>query len=173
MLKQVFNSINDNKISIIVDLIVNDMSESNIDSKLIKQNGDTLSQKDEKLVEMSNGCICCTLREDLLEEIQHLEKANKFDHLIIESTGISEPMPVAETFDFVDEDGFTLKDLAQLDTMVTVVDTYNFSKDFKSTEILTDEEFNRVPEFWETFESPFDIQVIQSEEEHGELTEVQ
>jgi len=134
------NHILNNKEGLKVALIVNDMSEINIDSKLIRKNGDALSQKDEKLVELSNGCICCTLREDLLEEIQRLAKEDRFDYLIIESTGISEPMPVAETFDFVDEDGFTLKDLAQLDTMVTVVDTYNFSKDFKSTEILTDRE---------------------------------
>lgn len=132
------NHILNNKEGLKVALIVNDMSEINIDAQLIKNNGDTLSQKDEKLVEMSNGCICCTLREDLLEEVQHLAKENRFDYLIIESTGISEPMPVAETFDFEDESGFSLKDIAQLDTMVTVVDSYNFSKDFKSIDILTD-----------------------------------
>ncbi len=129
-----------NKEGLKVALIVNDMAELNIDSKLIQKNGDALSQKDEKLVELSNGCICCTLREDLLEEIQKLAKEEKFDYLIIESTGISEPMPVAETFEFEDEDGFSLKDVATLDTMVTVVDTFNFSKDFKSTDILTDRE---------------------------------
>jgi G3E family GTPase len=134
------NHILNNKEGLKVALIVNDMSEINIDSQLIRKNGDLLSQKDEKLVELSNGCICCTLREDLLEEIQILAKANKYDYLIIESTGISEPMPVAETFDFEDEEGFSLKEIAQLDTMVTVVDSYNFSKNFKSIEILTDRE---------------------------------
>ena len=129
-----------NKQGLKVALIVNDMAELNIDSQLIKQNGDALSQKDEKLVELSNGCICCTLREDLLEEIQKLAKEERFDYLIIESTGISEPMPVAETFEFEDEDGFSLKDVAALDTMVTVVDTYNFAKDFKSQDVLTDRE---------------------------------
>ncbi|MCM8536075.1 MAG: GTP-binding protein [Lentisphaeraceae bacterium] len=129
-----------NKEGLKVALIVNDMAEINIDSQLISKNGDALSQKDEKLVELSNGCICCTLREDLLEEIQKLAKENRFDYLVIESTGISEPMPVAETFEFEDEDGFSLKDVATLDTMVTVVDTFNFSKDFKSADILTDRE---------------------------------
>ena len=129
-----------NKEGLKVALIVNDMAELNIDSQLIKQNGDALSQKDEKLVELSNGCICCTLREDLLEEIQKLAKEERFDYLIIESTGISEPMPVAETFEFEDEDGFSLKNVATLDTMVTVVDTYNFAKDFKSQDVLTDRE---------------------------------
>jgi len=129
-----------NKEGLKVALIVNDMAELNIDSQLIKNNGDLLSQKDEKLVELSNGCICCTLREDLLEEIQKLAKDEKFDYLIIESTGISEPMPVAETFEFEDEEGFSLKEVSTLDTMVTVVDTYNFAKDFKSQDILTDRE---------------------------------
>lgn len=128
-----------NKEGLKVALIVNDMADINIDSQLIKSD-DALSQKDEKLVELSNGCICCTLREDLLEEIQRLAKEERFDYLLIESTGISEPMPVAETFEFEDEDGFSLKDVATLDTMVTVVDTFNFSKDFKSTDILTDRE---------------------------------
>lgn len=129
-----------NKEGLKVALIVNDMAELNIDAQLIKKEGGTLSQKDEKLVELSNGCICCTLREDLLEEIQKLAKEEKFDYLIIESTGISEPMPVAETFEFEDENGFSLKDVATLDTMVTVVDTYNFARDFKSTDVLTDRE---------------------------------
>lgn len=128
-----------NKQGLKVALIVNDMADINIDSNLIK-NEDVLSQTDEKLVEMTNGCICCTLREDLLEEIQRLAKEDRFDYLIIESTGISEPMPVAETFEFEDEDGFSLRAISELDTMVTVVDTYNFSRDFKSTEILTDRE---------------------------------
>ena len=128
-----------NKEGLKVALIVNDMAEINIDSQLINKE-DALSRTDEKLVEMSNGCICCTLREDLLEEIQRLAKEGRFDYLLIESTGISEPMPVAETFEFEDEDGFSLKDVATLDTMVTVVDTLNFSKDFKSTDVLTDRE---------------------------------
>ena len=128
-----------NKEGLKVALIVNDMAEINIDSQLINKE-DALSQKDEKLIELSNGCICCTLREDLLEEIQRLAKEGRFDYLLIESTGISEPMPVAETFEFEDEDGFSLKDVATLDTMVTVVDTLNFSKDFKSTDVLTDRE---------------------------------
>lgn len=129
-----------NKEGLKVALIVNDMAELNIDAQLIKKDGGALTQKDEKLVELSNGCICCTLREDLLEEIQKLAKEEKFDYLIIESTGISEPMPVAETFEFEDENGFSLKEVATLDTMVTVVDTYNFAKDFKSTDVLTDRE---------------------------------
>lgn len=129
-----------NKEGLRLALIVNDMADINIDAQLIKKNGDVLSHTDENLVEMTNGCICCTLREDLLEEIQKLAKQDRFDYLIIESTGISEPMPVAETFEFVDEDGFCLRDLAELDTMVTVVDTFNFSRDFKSVDILTDRE---------------------------------
>ena len=128
------NHILNNKEGLKVALIVNDMAEINIDSKLISKNGDALSQKDEKLVEMSNGCICCTLREDLLEEITRLARAQKFDYLIIESTGISEPMPVAETFDFEDADGFSLKNEAQLDTMVTVVDGVNFLKDYEQAQ---------------------------------------
>ena len=129
-----------NKEGLKVALIVNDMAEINIDADLISKDGGSLSQKNESLVEMSNGCICCTLREDLLEEIGKLAKEERFDYLIIESTGISEPMPVAETFEFEDEEGFSLKSISKLDTMVTVVDTFNFSKDFKSVDILTDRE---------------------------------
>ena len=112
-----------------VAVIVNDMSEINIDASLVK-NEVSLNRSEEKLVEMSNGCICCTLREDLLIEINKLAKDSKFDYLVIESTGISEPLPVAETFTFADESGESLSDVARLDTMVTVVDAVNFLKDY-------------------------------------------
>lgn len=113
-----------------VAVIVNDMSEINIDSATVA-NEVSLSRSDEKLVEMSNGCICCTLREDLLLEVTKLAKDGRFDYLVIESTGISEPLPIAETFTFSDEDGISLSDVATLDTMVTVVDAVNFLKDFE------------------------------------------
>lgn len=113
-----------------VAVIVNDMSEINIDS-LTVANEVSLNRSDEKLVEMSNGCICCTLREDLLLEVTALAKDGRFDYLVIESTGISEPLPVAETFTFCDEDGISLSDVATLDTMVTVVDAVNFLKDYE------------------------------------------
>jgi len=119
-----------------VAVIVNDMSEVNIDAQLVREGGAELSRSDEKLVEMSNGCICCTLREDLLIEITRLAKENRFDYLLIESTGISEPLPVAETFTFRDEDGLSLSDVAELDTMVTVVDGYNFLKDYSSRDFI-------------------------------------
>ena len=118
-----------------VAVIVNDMSEINIDAAIIK-NEVTLSHSEEKLVEMSNGCICCTLREDLLSEIRRLAAEGKFDYLVIESTGISEPLPVAETFTFVDENGVSLSDIARLDTMVTVVDAVNFLKDYDEAKYL-------------------------------------
>lgn len=118
-----------------VAVIVNDMSEINIDTSMI-QNDVSLNHKEEKLVEMSNGCICCTLREDLLEEVTKLAKARKFDYLLIESTGISEPLPVAETFTFEDEDGISLSDVSKLDTMVTVVDAVNFLKDYNEAKYL-------------------------------------
>ena len=105
-----------------VAVIVNDMSEVNIDASLIKNGSARLSRTNETLIEMSNGCICCTLREDLMIEVSKLAKQNRFDHLIIESTGISEPLPVAETFTFEDDQGNQLNDLARLHTMVTVVD---------------------------------------------------
>ncbi|AEF53406.1 zinc metallochaperone GTPase ZigA [Marinomonas posidonica] len=120
-----------------VAVIVNDMSEINIDSEII-QNEVSLNHNEEKLVEMSNGCICCTLREDLLEEVARLAEAGKFDYLVIESTGISEPLPVAETFTFADENGVSLSDVATLDTMVTVVDAANFLKDYNDTKYLQD-----------------------------------
>lgn len=119
-----------------VAVIVNDMSEVNIDAELVSQGGSNLSRTDEKLVEMSNGCICCTLREDLLNEVSELAAAGKYDYLLIESTGISEPLPVAATFDFRDEDGKSLSDVAQLDTMVTVVDAANLVKNYSSTDFL-------------------------------------
>lgn len=119
-----------------VAVIVNDMSEINIDSALVKNGNAQLSRTDEKLVEMSNGCICCTLREDLLIEIDKLAKAKKFDYLLIESTGISEPLPVAETFTFEDENGNSLSNISRLDTMVTVVDAFNFMKDYNSDDEL-------------------------------------
>lgn len=118
-----------------VAVIVNDMSEVNIDAALVDREV-TLNRAEEKLVEMSNGCICCTLREDLLVEVSHLAKAGRFDYLVIESTGISEPLPVAETFTFRDEDGTSLSDVAQLDTMVTVVDAVNFSVDLDQADSL-------------------------------------
>ncbi len=118
-----------------VAVIVNDMSEVNIDARLVREGGAALSRADEKLVEMSNGCICCTLREDLLIEIRRLAAQGRFDYLLIESTGISEPLPVAETFTFRDEDG-SLSDVARLDTMVTVVDAFNFLRDYASHDSL-------------------------------------
>ncbi|MFY7998434.1 MAG: zinc metallochaperone GTPase ZigA [Candidatus Kapaibacteriota bacterium] len=121
-----------------VAVIVNDMSEVNIDADLVKQGGAELSRTDEKLVEMSNGCICCTLREDLLAEVSRLARENRFDYLLIESTGISEPMPVAETFMFEDQLGRSLSDMTRLDTLVTVVDAFNLLRDTASGELLTD-----------------------------------
>lgn len=132
------NAILRNKQDLKVAVIVNDMSEVNIDAALVKSEH-TLSKTEEKLVEMSNGCICCTLREDLMIEVERLAKENRFDYLLIESTGISEPIPVAQTFSFIDEtSGIDLSRFSQLDTMVTVVDTYNFYKDFGSAEKLSD-----------------------------------
>ncbi|MBV8660506.1 MAG: zinc metallochaperone GTPase ZigA [Burkholderiales bacterium] len=121
-----------------VAVIVNDMSDVNIDAKLVRNGGAELSRAEERLVEMSNGCICCTLREDLLLEIRRLAQEGRFDYLLIESTGISEPLPVAETFTFRDDAGRSLSDLARLDTMVTVVDAYNFLRDYGSEDMLAD-----------------------------------
>ncbi|WP_166420241.1 zinc metallochaperone GTPase ZigA [Pseudoalteromonas sp. Z1A8] len=120
-----------------VAVIVNDMSDINIDAATIKS-GVSLNHSDEKLVEMSNGCICCTLREDLLVEVGKLAKEGRFDYLVIESTGISEPLPVAETFTFADENGISLGDVATLDTMVTVVDAVNFLNDYEQANDLQD-----------------------------------
>jgi G3E family GTPase len=121
-----------------VAVIVNDMSEVNIDADLVRSGGANLSRTDETLVEMSNGCICCTLRDDLLNEVRRLAAQGRFDHLLIESTGISEPLPVAATFEFRDEYGLSLADVARLDTMVTVVDTAALLKDYASTDFLRD-----------------------------------
>ena len=132
------NHILHNKEGLKVAVIVNDMSEVNVDAELVKSEN-TLSRTEEKLVEMSNGCICCTLREDLMIEVERLAKENRFDYLLIESTGISEPVPVAQTFSFVDEEsGIDLSRFSYVDTMVTVVDAYNFFKDFGSPETLMD-----------------------------------
>ena len=132
------NHILSNRDGLKVAVIVNDMSEVNIDAALIRDGNAQLSRTEEQLVEMSNGCICCTLREDLLLEVKKLAQENRFDYLLVESTGISEPMPVAETFTFEDEDGESLSDVAELDTMVTVVDAANFLKDFGSWDDLLD-----------------------------------
>lgn len=119
-------------------VIVNDMSEVNIDADLVKKGGSHLSRTEEKLVEMSNGCICCTLREDLLMQVRLLAQEGKFDYLIIESTGISEPLPVATTFDFRDENGNSLADVSKIDTMVTVVDAANLIANYSSMDFLKD-----------------------------------
>ncbi|MEO0618414.1 MAG: zinc metallochaperone GTPase ZigA [Pseudomonadota bacterium] len=121
-----------------VAVIVNDMSEVNIDADLVRDGGANLSRTDEALVEMSNGCICCTLREDLLAEVRTLAAEGRFDYLLIESTGISEPLPVAATFEFRDEDGLSLSDVSRLDTMVTVVDAASLLKDYASHDFLKD-----------------------------------
>ncbi|WFE91727.1 GTP-binding protein [Roseibium porphyridii] len=132
------NRVLNNREGLKVAVIVNDMSEVNIDADLVRAGGSELSQTEETLVEMSNGCICCTLRDDLLIEVQRLASENKFDYLLIESTGISEPLPVAATFEFRDEAGQSLSDVARLDTMVTVVDAVNLLNDFSSHDFLRD-----------------------------------
>lgn len=132
LLNHILNNREDKRVAV----IVNDMSEVNIDAQLVRDGGAELSRQEEKLVEMSNGCICCTLREDLLVQITRLAKEDRFDYLLIETTGISEPLPIAETFTFADDDGVSLGDVAQLDTMVTVVDGYNFLKDYSSQDML-------------------------------------
>lgn len=130
------NHILHNKEGLKVAVIVNDMSEVNVDASTIAQ-GNTLSKTEEKLVEMSNGCICCTLREDLMLEVEKLARENRFDYLLIESSGISEPLPVAQTFSFVDEEkGIDLSRFSRLDTLVTVVDALNFPKDFGSADTV-------------------------------------
>ncbi|MCH8553432.1 MAG: zinc metallochaperone GTPase ZigA [Natronospirillum sp.] len=131
----VLNHILQNREGLKVAVIVNDMSEINIDATQV-QNEISLNRSEEKLVEMSNGCICCTLREDLLIEVRALAEAGRFDYLVIESTGISEPLPVAETFTFADEDGHSLGDFARLDTMVTVVDACNFLDEYEAARSL-------------------------------------
>jgi G3E family GTPase len=122
-----------------IAVIVNDMSEINIDAQLVRD-GASLSRTEEKLIEFTNGCICCTLREDLLLEVRRLAREQRFDYLLIESTGISEPMPVAETFTFADDEGQSLGSYARLDTMVTVVDAAAFLRDFHSLDALVDRE---------------------------------
>jgi len=131
------NHVLHNREGLRVAVIVNDMSEVNIDAKLVGSAA-ALSRVDEKLVELSNGCICCTLREDLLREVARLAREGRFDYLLIESTGISEPLPVAETFTFADESGQGLSDVARLDTLVTVVDAFNFLKDWEAADGLAD-----------------------------------
>ncbi|WP_114751571.1 GTP-binding protein [Pleomorphovibrio marinus] len=139
------NHVLHNKEGLKVAVIVNDMSEINVDAQLIKS-GNTLSRTEERLVEMSNGCICCTLREDLMQEVEKLAKERKFDYLLIESTGISEPLPVAQTFSFVDEEnGIDLSKYSQLDTLVTVVDAKNFLRDFGTAETVFSKNLNEDP----------------------------
>ncbi len=134
------NHILSNKQGLKVAVIVNDMSVLNIDARLVEEQG-MLSRTEEKLVELSNGCICCTLRDDLIQEVERLALENRFDYLLIESTGISEPVPVAQTFSYIDEtSGIDLSRFSYIDTMVTVVDCYNFLKDFGTNERLADRE---------------------------------
>lgn len=133
----VLNHILNNRDGLRVAVIVNDMSEINIDAATVK-NEISFNRAEEKLVEMSNGCICCTLREDLLEEIERLAHEGKYDYLVIESTGISEPLPVAETFTFADEDGKSLSEISRLDTMVTVVDALNFLRGYDEAKFLNE-----------------------------------
>ncbi|TCU12914.1 zinc metallochaperone GTPase ZigA [Rhizobium sullae] len=132
------NHVLGNREGLRVAVIVNDMSEVNIDAALVRDGGANLSRTEEQLVEMTNGCICCTLRDDLLKEVRQLADQGRFDYLLIESTGIAEPLPVATTFEFRDEDGASLSDVARLDTMVTVVDAANLLADYASTDFLAD-----------------------------------
>jgi G3E family GTPase len=132
------NHVLSNRQGLKVAVIVNDMSEINVDARLVRDGDSKLSRIDEQLVEFTNGCICCTLREDLLREVRRLAEQGRFDYLLIESTGISEPLPVAETFAFEDEDGQRLSDFAQLDTLVTLVDAANFLEDYQSQDELAE-----------------------------------
>lgn len=134
LLNQVLNNREGRRVAV----IVNDMSEVNIDAALVERGGAELSRTEEKLVEMTNGCICCTLRDDLLEEVSRLAKDGRFDYLLIESTGISEPIPVAQTFTFEDENGVSLGQVARLDTMLTVVDAASFLADYDSADALAE-----------------------------------
>jgi G3E family GTPase len=132
------NHILNNREGMRVAVIVNDMSEVNIDASLVRDGGTNLSRTEEQLVEMTNGCICCTLRDDLLNEVRQLAEQRRFDYLLIESTGIAEPLPIATTFEFRDENGESLSDVARLDTMVTVVDAANLLADYGSADFLAD-----------------------------------
>lgn len=132
LLNQVLNNREGRRVAV----IVNDMSDVNIDAALVERGGAELSRTEEKLVEMSNGCICCTLRDDLLAEVSRLAQEGRFDYLLIESTGISEPIPVAQTFTFEDENGVSLSQVSRLDTMVTVVDAASFLRDYNEAEAL-------------------------------------
>ncbi|ARV08427.1 GTP-binding protein [Winogradskyella sp. PC-19] len=144
------NHILNNKEGLKVAVIVNDMSEVNVDANFVN-NKNVLSRTEETLVEMSNGCICCTLREDLMIEVERLAKENRFDYLLIESTGISEPVPVAQTFSFVDEEnGIDLSRFSYVDTMVTVVDAFNFFNDFGSPELLIDRDLSDIENDYRT-----------------------
>jgi G3E family GTPase len=134
----VLNHILNNRDGLRVAVIVNDMSEVNIDAALVREGGANLSRTEEQLVEMTNGCICCTLRDDLLNEVRKLAEQDRFDYLLIESTGIAEPLPVATTFEFRDEAGNSLADVARLDTMVTVVDAVSLLGDYSSADFLAD-----------------------------------
>ena len=140
------NHILRNRAGLKVAVIVNDMSEVNVDAETLRRGDAVLSHTEEKMVEMSNGCICCTLREDLMIEVTRLAKESRFDALLIESTGVSEPMPVAETFTFEDETGFSLSSLATIDCMVTLVDAPNFLRDYCSPERLKDRKQEMGPE---------------------------
>jgi G3E family GTPase len=145
----VLNHVLNNREGLKVAVIVNDMSEVNIDAGIVKNGEVALSRTEEKTVEMSNGCICCTLREDLLREVSNLAKEGKFDYLLIESAGISEPLPVAETFEFTDENGESLSKVSKLDTMVTAVSSPDFlkqvaeAKDLKAVRMELSEEDER------------------------------
>lgn len=134
------NHVLSNREGMRVAVIVNDMSEVNIDFQLVRDGGAQLSRTEEKLVEMTNGCICCTLREDLLREVARLANEGRFDYLLIESSGVSEPLPVAETFTFALDDGFSLGDVARLDTMVTVVDAKNILRELETLDTLMERE---------------------------------
>lgn len=134
----VLNHVLANREGLRVAVIVNDMSEVNIDARLVADGDAALNRVEEQLIEMTNGCICCTLREDLLLEVGKLARAGRFDYLLIESTGVSEPLPVAETFTFADDEGRSLGDVAMLDTLVTVVDAGNFLKDYYAAQDLRD-----------------------------------
>ncbi len=134
LLNQVLNNREGRRVAV----IVNDMSEVNIDAALVERGGAELSRTEEKLVEMTNGCICCTLRDDLLAEVSRLAQERRFDYLLIESTGISEPIPVAQTFTFEDENGVSLSQVSGLDTMVTVVDAANFLRDYNAADAVQD-----------------------------------